>query len=243
MPPALRLVAPDSLPHVWRVPDLARVEEEVISTGHDVLDRELPGCGWPIGCLIEILQDVSGAHDWQLTLPALAGALGKAGGPVVLVEPPWLPFGPSLQAQGLPLSRLLRLHASRPASRLWAAEQSIRCADVAAVMAWLPNTRAADLRRLHLGAAQHRKLLFVFREAAVHAEASPARLRLLVDGGEALKLRILKRRGPPLERSLELKPHPERLSQLLDSRKGAPANTILLPKERSHVLDRTLSLA
>jgi protein ImuA len=192
--------------------------------------------------VVEILQDRPGAHDWQLLIPALASAMKEQCGPGVLVDPPFVPFGPSLQAQGVPASRLMTLQAGKPQARLWACEQAIRCCDVAAVLAWLPNARAADLRRLHLAAAQHDRLLFVFRGLNVQQEASPARLRLRIEEGGELKLRILKRRGPPVEAVISLATHPERLQQLLASRHRkedvAPPS-----KDRSHVLDRTVSFA
>ena len=212
-------------------------------SGHSLLDRYLPGGGWPLGRMVEVLQQRAGQHVWQLLLPALAQAAAHQAGPVVLVGAPYEPFGPSLQAQGLPPERLLCVRAEKPAARLWAAEQALRCAEVAAVLAWLPQARSAELRRLHMAAQQQGRLLFVFRGLDARHDASPARLRLLVEGGDTLLLRILKRRGPPIETPLALPAFPTRLAALLEARKtrvpGAPA--VPLPR-RSHVLDRTAAL-
>ena len=244
----LRLIEPASLPHVWRVPELAQAQAAVVPTGHPALDAQLPGGGWPIGSLVEVLQDRAGQHAWQLLLPGLAQAVGKQAGPVVLVAAPFEPFGPSLGAQGLPGERLLCIRADKPAARLWAAEQALRCADVAAVLAWLPQARSAELRRLHMAAQQHDKLLFVFRGLNARHDASPARLRLLAEGVDTLQLHILKRRGPPLESPLSLPAYPARLAALLEARKGraatpAGAPAIIPLHRRSHVLDRTAALA
>jgi protein ImuA len=234
----------ENLPHVWRAPELAHALEKVVGTGHPNLDAQLPGGGWPIGSLIEILQDTPGRHAWQLLLAALALAAQQEAGPVVLVNAPHVPFGPSLAAQGLSPARLLRVEAAKPQACLWAAEQALRCADVVAVAAWLPRAKAAELRRLHLAAAQHDKLLFVFRETNMRGESSPARVRLEIAEGEQLSVRILKRRGPPLEEGLSLRTHPQRLARLLDSRKRrGPALASPISKERSHVLDRTVAVA
>ena len=59
-----------------------------------------------------------------------------------------------------------------PAARLWACEQALRCAEVAAVLAWLPRARVGELRRLQLAAAQHESLLFVFRPESAAQAAS-----------------------------------------------------------------------
>jgi len=239
-----RALDPGTLPHVWRVPELACTPERILGTGHPRLDAQLPGGGWPVGALLEILQDRSERHVWQLLLPALAQLACEQEGPMVLVNAPFEPFAPALDAQGLPHSRLLRIEAAKPAMRLWAAEQALRCADVPAVLAWLPQAKASELRRLHLAAAQYGKLLFVFRATKVRDESSPARLRLEVEAGDGLSLRILKRRGPPLAYPLELPAHPKRLAQLLDSRKAKPPSSVnASPKDRSHVLDRTVALA
>ena len=160
--------------------------------------------GWPVGSLVELLQTRPAQHVWQLLLPALAQATRQQAGPVVLVGAPFEPFGPSLAAQGLAGERLLCVRTAQPTARLWAAEQALRCADVAAVLAWLPQARSADLRRLHLAAQLHGRLLFVFRGLQARNDASPARLRLLLEGAETLQLHILKRRGPPLESPITL---------------------------------------
>ena len=239
----LRLVDPSSLPHIWRVDDLAS-EETVIPSGHAVLDACLPGGGWPVGGMVEVLQEQAGQHVWQLLLPGLAAAIAQHCGPVVLVAAPHQPFGPSLQAQGLPADRLLSVRADKPAARLWAAEQALRCAEVAAVLAWLPQSRSTELRRLHMAAQQHDKLLFVFRGVNARHDASPARLRLLLEGVDTLQLCILKRRGPPIETPLALPALPARVTALLESRKKARAPVSPAPAlhRRSHVLDRTAAL-
>ena len=241
MPRTSPLLSLENLPQVWRAPELARAVERVVATGHAPLDAQLPGGGWPCGSLVEILQARAGRHVWQLLLPALAQATREEDGPVVLVNAPHLPFGPALKAQGLAPGRLLRVHAKAAQPALWASEQALRCADVACLLAWLPRCRGTDLRRLHLAAAQQHKLLFVFRGLDVRGESSPARVRLEIEESDALRVHLLKRRGPPLAAAIELPSHPLRLQHLLDSRRrGAPA---LPTRSRSHGLDRTVALA
>lgn len=244
---SLSIVDPVSLPHVWRVADLAS-EKAGLPTGHAMLDRSLPGGGWPPGSLIEVLQQRPGQHVWQLLLPVLARSVAHCAGPIVLVGAPYQPFGPGLKAQGLPSERLLCVQAEKPSARLWATEQALRCAEVTAVLAWLPEARAEELRRLHMAAQQQTRLLFIFRSWKARHEASPASLRLLVDGVDSLTLHIVKRRGPPLLSPLELPAHSARLSALLEARKArasvGPAHTDADSRQRrSHVLDRTASLA
>ncbi|TFZ08783.1 translesion DNA synthesis-associated protein ImuA [Ramlibacter humi] len=232
------------VPHVWRVTDLAG-EEAARPSGHAALDEQLPGGGWPHGSLIELLQVRPEAHVWQLVLPALSSACADKPGPIALVGAPHPPFGPALAAQGLAADRLLWIRTDVAAARLWAAEQALRCADVVGVLAWLPQVRSQELRRLHLAARKHGKLLFVVRGTAAARQASPAPLRLLVEGVEEMQVRIVKRKGPPVDHAIVLPAAPERLRALLEARRRSPqaqpAAVPATPERRSHVLDRLVT--
>ncbi|MDB5856385.1 MAG: hypothetical protein JWQ76_74 [Ramlibacter sp.] len=247
--PAVSTPELDLPQHVWRGRELAQAPERVLATGHAALDAQLSGAGWPLGCLIEVLQAQPQLHVWQLLAPALAQCMQAQPGPVVLVNAPYLPFGPGLQAQGVKPAQLLCLQSPKASARLWAAEQALRCADVSAVLAWLPVARSEELRRLHLCAQQHDKWLVVFRGVEAGQHSSPARLRLLVEGLEQgqMAVRILKRRGPPLLQPLVLQAQPPRLAALLAARKGRRNSSVpvafpSIPSSVSHVLDRTASL-
>jgi protein ImuA len=193
-----RTFAPSDLPAgVWHADALATTAVQVQPTGDARLDAELPGGGWPVGALIEILQPEALHGEWRLVLPALARC-GQ--GAVVLVGAPHVPFAPALAAQGLQPDRLLWVQATAPAQRLWAAEQALSCAQVDAVLLWLTPAldahgktprpqhaprqsvqgapRSDQLRRLQLVAAEHSKLLFVVRPLQDREVASAAILRL-----------------------------------------------------------------
>ena len=89
---------------VWRAHALALAPQRTVATGEALLDMHLPGGGWPVGALTELLQAPGVHNEWRLLAPALA----RCGtGPVVLVAPPHLPFVPALAAQGLAARRLL----------------------------------------------------------------------------------------------------------------------------------------
>ena len=219
---------------VWHAHALASSPQVVQPTGDALLDAQLPGGGWPVGALVELLQPTGVHSEWRLLLPALARC-GQ--GPVGLVGAPYLPFVPALAALGLRASRLLAVGAAQD-GRLWATEQLLRCAEVDAVLAWLPQARSDQLRRLQMAAAEHHKLLFVMRPAALQADASPAALRLVLQPQppaqspqlDALAVQIVKRRGPPLAQPLQLQARAARLA-------------VLLAAEGAHALDRTAAHA
>ena len=210
---------------VWHADGLASPVTAVRATGHAALDAQLPGGGWPVGDMVEILQVQSGQNEWRLLLPSLATSKP---GPVVLVGAPHMPFGPGLSAQGLALERLLWVSTIEPAARMWACEQALRCTEVVAVLAWLPQARTEQLRRLQMVASKHAKLLFVMRPAHARSESSPAALRLLVSlqaGNDNMQLEILKRRGPPSVQPLYLPTRNTRMAALLARNQGRVRNT------------------
>ncbi|ABD68959.1 conserved hypothetical protein [Rhodoferax ferrireducens T118] len=242
LPSSLSVASLDFGAAVWRADALACAGGATVASGHGALDAELPGGGWPLGAISEILQPPGVCQEWRLLLPALT----RTCGPVVLVGPPQVPFGPGLAAQGLDARRLLWVGAAAPAARLWATEQALRCAEVAAVLAWLPQVRTEQLRRLQLAAQTHSKLLFVLRPAAAQSESSPAVLRLLLvrasSAGvapDALRVQILKRRGAPLARTLVLSARPASLAVLLALRgdNPGPGQQLVAREEAGHALD------
>ena len=219
---------PVDLAHVWRASELGGASLQTVATGYPRLDQVLPGHGWPQGAMTELLQPQAGLHEWGLVAPALAAMQGASNGMnsikgqmLVLVGPPHLPFGPALGAQRLDMPRMLcvRGAAGNAPSLLWATREALQCADVAAVLAWLPDARSAHLRRLQIAAHAHNKLLFVFRPLRAQQESSPAPLRLLLEGAVHedgnLLIHLLKRRGPPLAAPVLLDTRPARLSALL----------------------------
>ena len=266
-------VQPDHLAHVWRAGELAITSHQgaasmqTICTGYAALSRVLPGGGWPIGAMTEVLQAQSGQHEWGLVAPVL-GTL-QAANPaswVVLAGAPYSPFGPALGARLLNMHRLLNINTGKQNDNpglLWATRQALECADVCAVLAWLPDARSEHLRRLQIAAHTHNKLLFVFRPMQAKHNASPAPLRLTMAGmGQAanmgthnLQIDVFKRRGPMLAAPVFIDTRPPRLAALLAASRErghqhAPAlkpvpAALDLPdilRKPPHALDRTASL-
>jgi protein ImuA len=197
---------------VWRAHQLGRHTARGVPSRFTALDAELPGGGWPVGSLTELLIERHGIGELRLVLPALA-QLAQDGREVLWIAPPLIPYAPALQQHGLALDRLLVVNVPQCADRLWAIEQVLKSASVGALIAWLPEDDGAlvasdRLRRLQLAAQGTRSLAFIVRPQAARKSASPAPLRLaLAPAGadeERLQVDILKRRGPPLAAPLAL---------------------------------------
>ncbi len=219
---------------VWRGDGWQQaLQQRVQPSGHALLDAQLPGGGWPLGAMVELLQPAHGHAEWPLLLPGLAALMQRSAGQVVLVAPPCRPFAPGLEAAGVAAHRLCCVEvdthpgahpgahpAGDGAGLAWVCEQALRCRDVLAVLAWLPaGLPMATLRRLQWAAAAQGRILWLWREAsaALQTVASPAPLRLRVEtelgepgeGGTpaCLRVQLLKRRGPALEHPLKLPLH------------------------------------
>jgi hypothetical protein len=188
-----------SLEHLLQHPALWRAREQGgatgragLPTGYDALDRVLPGGGWPLQGLVEILADRTGIGELSLLLPALA-RLCSEGGWLACVSPPHPPYAPALAARGIDVSRILVVRAP-PAE--WAMEQALRSGACSAVLGWAACRDRQGLRRLQLAAEQSHCLAVLFRRLRDAQEPSPAVLRIALDGTAlGLTARILKSRG------------------------------------------------
>lgn len=86
-----------------------------VPTGWPALDGVLPGNGWPVGALTEVLIDVSGRGELSLLLPALARLTDayRENAWVAWVAPPHVPYAPALAAAGVRLERMLVIDAAQ----------------------------------------------------------------------------------------------------------------------------------
>ncbi len=206
-------------PALWRAQGGAPAGATVLPTGFAALDAELPGGGWPVRTLTELLLAQPGVGEIRLLAPLLAG-LASAGRSVLLFAPPaelnavalaeigWAP-AQCVVVQAVPAMNGRRVPGRKPpgAELCWAIEQALRSGQAGAVLAW-PGAalRPEALRRLQLAAQSHEGPAFLLRAAAAGAQPSPAplRLRLQPAGPDELTLHIVKRRGPAMAEPLTL---------------------------------------
>lgn len=203
-------------PALWRGNQLARVRAGV-STGHSALDAELPGNGWPLAALTEILPQTSGIGEVRLLAPALA-RLSSQGKWIFCVAPPVLPYAPTLQAWGIELARLAIVRTRNAQETLWATEQILKSSICGAVMTWIQPHEECKitykaLQRLQHAAETQAALGTIFRNpnaASVLNNPTALPLRLSLESAQDGRtvIRILKRRGPILETPLWLDSFP-----------------------------------
>jgi len=181
-------------PLLWRGKQLSH-HIPTLSTGHASLDKALPGSGWPLGAITELVNDTAGCGELSLLLPALA-RLSRENQWISMIDPPWIPYPPALHGHGLVLEKLLLIRTQNRRESLWACEQVVRGLSGGAVLAWPGALSFSELRRLQLAAGHTQKAVFLFHDRKAANTSSPAalRLQLTADDGD-LQIRVLKCRG------------------------------------------------
>lgn len=184
----------DIHPGLWRANQLARQVGRVVPTGYPALESELPGGGWPVSSMVELLLQQPGIGEMRLLQPALSAVASR---PIAMIKPPHAPTALGLAHIGVPLDKLLLLNTEVTADALWCAEQILKAGTCGAVLMWQQHMRADTLRRLSLAAQAAETLLFILRPLAVQQDASPAALRLaLRPSRRGVTVNIVKRKGP-----------------------------------------------
>ncbi|MDH3613946.1 MAG: translesion DNA synthesis-associated protein ImuA [Gammaproteobacteria bacterium] len=189
-------------PRVWRGHSQAHAAPGLTS-GYEVLDRHLPGGGWPQSSLTEILVEHYGIGELRLLMPALAELSAEDSsqeysepGWIAWVAPPFQPYPPALQQWGINLSRMLIVRPKNDSEMLWSAEQALSSGTCAAVLLWPDVLDDQASRRLQLAAEKGNSWGIAFRPPAARTEPSAAALRIeLQSSGEGTRLHILKSRG------------------------------------------------
>jgi protein ImuA len=198
---------------LWRASQLGRASGRVVETGYAALSAELPGGGWPLASMVELLPQQPGIGELRLIAPALSAVAAR---PVAFLQPPQIPNAAGLAYIGIPSDKVLYLPVTNTSDALWAAEQILRAGSCGALLCWQKHMRHESLRRLVLAARTSEILLFMIRPLACAADASPAELRLALRPIErGVSIDLIKRKGPTLAApiDIELRPQASLISQ------------------------------
>jgi cell division inhibitor SulA/protein ImuA len=224
-----------SVPAVFRCGELPPGIAPGIPTGFAGLDAEIPGGGWPVGALTEVLCDTCGAGETSLLLPALrylTRAADWRGRGLLLIDPPHLPYAPALAEAGIDLDLLAVVRPKTQEDALWAAEQALRSGAAGAVLIWARSVRGTDsaqryqrLRRLQLAAAAGGGLGIVFSATSAATLSTPAALRLSLSmtAQGRLEVTLVKRRGLAQPKTVAVSPRRLPVPYLAGVPSGRPA--------------------
>jgi protein ImuA len=228
---------------IWRGDQLGSAVSNVVSSGFDALDFELPGAGCPCQSLTEILQPQPSVAEWRLLAPAMRRVVAN-GGNVVVVGPPKSPHLAGLKFAGLDERHLVWIRAETPAARLWVTEQMVETNAAVLLVAWPPHARPEQIRRLQVCAQASDGLTFLCRPAAVQHEPSvtPLRIELRFGLDWELQVRLLKRKGPTHEDRITLRSVPGGLESIITPRLRQTGALIQVRKQRDEKIHAVGSL-
>ncbi|KWT98061.1 MULTISPECIES: translesion DNA synthesis-associated protein ImuA [unclassified Variovorax] len=218
---------------LWRGDQLGSPVTKVVPTGFAALDAELPGGGWPARSLTELLQAQPTVLEWRLLAPAMRQVVAD-GKDIVIVGPPKAPHLPGLRDEGIDERRMVWIQAATPAERLWVTEQLVKANAAGMLVAWLPQARQEQIRRLQVCAQGCDSPVVLCRPAAAQHEPSAAPLRLQVSYGVdwELQVHLLKRKGSTHDGVLHLPSIPRGLAPLITPRLSKPSVLLAARKPR-----------
>ena len=188
---------------LWRASSIDYDIKEGVSSGFDILDRHLPGAGWPESGVTELLLDHSGIGELRLLAPALAHLSQSQSRWLLWVSPPYVPYPPALFQAGIDLASILIVKPKTVKDTLWVLEKALASRSCSAVLAWPGNINEKQIRRLQVASKEGNSWNILFRPAAMAKRSSPAELRIELYPARtsesithtSIDLKILKRRG------------------------------------------------
>ena len=179
--------------NIWRGLRAQSPDWNTIATGFSELDTLLPGGGWPLGALLEMLVPHVGIGELRLLLPAMA-KLSQAGRYIAWIAPPHQPYAPALVQADIDLSQILVVDCPQENNIPWTLEKLLRNQRCGMALAWPKRLNDHQSRRLQLAAEQGRSLAVLFpQQQSPHNHAAlRIELRPIAKG---LLLKFLKARG------------------------------------------------
>lgn len=154
-----------------------------ISTGCRALDRHLPCNGYEAGTVVEYLRSAPACGASYLAFTAAATAQKLSGGFIVVInshDARRSVYPPTLAAHGIDLDKVVFVRPETSRDAIWAADQSLRNAGVAAVVAELERVDEIAARRLQLAAESASSLGILLRSSAARRRPSWAEVQWLV---------------------------------------------------------------
>jgi hypothetical protein len=178
-----------------------------VPLGIPALDGLLSDRGLPAGSLVELVSTADGAGAWTLGLILARQAVGELK-TLVVVDGSQCFYPPAAARLGVDLQRSIVVRPQTPEDGYAAANLSLGCAAVGAVLVWCDRLSGLEGRRLQLAAEAGSGLGVLFRRAADLRGPSFAALRIevtpcpSVDSSPRLRLDVVRCRGGKCGQSL-----------------------------------------
>lgn len=187
---------------IWRGLHSENQNWRTIATGFAELDALLPGGGWPLGGVLEILSPCLGSGELSLLLPAMSHITQNKRW-IAWIAPPQQVYAPALTQAGIDLAYVLVVDCRQAADIPWSLEKLLRGGRCGMTLAWPNRLNDHQVRRLQLAAEADSALAVLFPKhpsgngyTALRLEVKPCTT--------GLALHIMKARGSLQRASLTL---------------------------------------
>lgn len=159
--------------------DEPQIAEELLSTGSTAIDRLMPSGGMRIPTITEWVAHSDACGASTLSLVAVANRMKQQPiGSLLVVSDDQHFYPPSAAALGIEMSRVIWVRPRTMAEIVWSVDQSLRCAEVAAVWAPIPaGLDDRDARRFQLAAETGQTPGFFVRPRSVRGRPTFADVR------------------------------------------------------------------
>lgn len=198
----------DSTPYLWKGKHPGCMPLAHISTGFKVLDQALPGNGWPLGSVVELLPSSTGIGELRLMLPAIR-LLAQKQLNILMINTPYCPNAPAFASARVDLNYLLIITTATQRDALWSAEKALRNRACGMVLLWRDGLHGTGsikepmIRRLQVAAQTGASILILYRSCSPDQpqtcfnQSSWAAVRLKLDaiGNDELKIDIIRALG------------------------------------------------
>lgn len=166
------------LRHFHRGLQLRCPGKPVVSTGIQAMDELLPDRGLLRGSLSEWIDSENGSGATSLVMRLTCQTQGD--GPLVVVDLEQTFYAPAIHAAGVCLDKVILVRPSSRKDALWAAEQSLRCPGIGAVVFRVDHLKTAEFRRLQLAAEASTVIGILIRPPEAQTQSGWSDVRLLV---------------------------------------------------------------
>jgi len=159
--------------------------QQVVSTGHEVINQLLPEGGLRRGGLVEWIQGGgpgSGAASVALMVAAGVAKTEAETGQVVVIDPDGGFYPAAAVPLGIDVAKLLVVRTGTEQEWQWAVEQVMRCRGVVATVTWAGQVDERACRRWQLACERGGGVGLLVRPDSVIGESSWAQVRVLVEG-------------------------------------------------------------
>ena len=188
---------------LWRASSINCEFRQGLSSGFPKLDSYLPGSGWPVAGVTEMLYEKLGIGELRLLAPALSRLSKEQSRHILWVSPPYIPYPPALHTLGIDLTTILVVRPRTEKDMLWVLEQALGSNSCSVVLAWTDRMLDKQLRRLQVASKEGNTWNILFRPERNIGQSSPAELRIRLTAGQfspldphsSINLKIMKRRG------------------------------------------------